>query len=271
MTMFHFQAYRGSLGAAATNVALSAVPDTIFTDRNGAFIYTEQWAINALFYHAASALRARSNLPKWNAISRHNIYGINRAATIPSPCNIQDLRREPLQLSLNEPLTWECTNNAGASEETRVYQWLIPPDWSMELPAHLQRMTVRFTGSVAGVANTWSGPGNITFPDQDLRGGVYSIVGCQLFDAGTPAYRFILPRQRPSQGRLLRPGSVGLEAINNIPLQMFNAGMGEWGRFHTFELPQLEILANATAASVQEGWLDLLYLGESELLLDGTF
>ena len=103
--MFHIQAYAGTLGVAAVNTPLTAVGDTIFLDRNGGFIYTEDWSIAFLFYHAASALRVRSNMPRLSAINRHHVYGINRAVTVPTPFNIQDLRREPLTLRMNR--SWE--------------------------------------------------------------------------------------------------------------------------------------------------------------------
>lgn len=269
--MFHVQAYQGNLGVNAANTALTAVADTIFLDRNGAFVYTEQWSIAWLYYKATSALRARSNLPKLNAINRHHIFPINRSLTNPSPYNIQDLRREPLALSINEGLTWEGSNDLGAAtEDTQLFQAIIPPDWTMELPAHLQRITVRFTAAAAGTIDVWGADGAITFPDQDLRGGVYSVVGCQVFDAGSPAFRLLFPRQKMAQGRQLRPGGIALEAIQNIPNPLFNSGMGEWGRFHTFEPFRIQIFANATAASVQEGRVDLLYLGEDESLLQDT-
>lgn len=269
--MFHVQAYQGTLGVAAANAALTAVPDTIIMDRNGGFIYTEDWSLAWVYYHAVSALRVRTNMPKLNAINRHHVFGINRSLTNPSPFNIQDLRREPLALSQNETLVWEGSNDLGAAtEDSKLYQGLIPPNWTMELPSHLQRMTVRFTAAATGVIDAWSADSAITFPDQDLRGGVYSVVGCQVFDAGSPAFRLLFPRQAMCQGRQLRPGGIALEAINNIPWMGFNSGMGEWGRFHTFEPFRIQILANANGASVQEGRVDLLYLGEDEALLTGT-
>lgn len=268
--MFHLMAYANpASGVNDTNVNIPAVNDTIFNPRNNAFIFTEDWQILWLAGFATSMLRVRSNVPKWNAINRHHLFGINRSNTVPSPFNLQDLRKEPLRLPQNEQVAWEESNNLGAAtEQTHFFQAIAPLDWNMDLPTHLQRLTVRFTGAVAGVIDAWSGPGAITFPDQDLRGGVYSIVGCQMFDAGTKAYRFILPRGPMTQGRLLRPGGISLEAVNNIVHPIFNAGLGEWGRFHTFELPQIEIFANASGASVQEGRLDLLYLGEDERLLN---
>lgn len=269
--MFHILAHSANLGVAAANVVIPAVSDDIFIDRNNGFIFTEDWAIAALYAGAVSLTDVRSNDPKLNGINRHHIFPLNRSLTTPSPYNLQDLRKEPLALPQNEVFTWEGSNNLGAAtEQTRVFELIIPNSWTMELPEHLQRITVRFTGASVGILDSWSIPTAMTFPDQDLRGGVYSVVGCQIFDAGSPAFRLLFPRQQFTNGRQLRPGGIGLEAIQNIPDKIFNSGMGEWGRFHTFETPRISILANAAGASVQEGRLDLLYLGEDESLLQGT-
>jgi hypothetical protein len=40
-------------------------------------------------------------------------------------------------------------------------------------------------------------------------------------------------------------------------------GLGEWGRFHSQEPPQIELFALATAASAQIIFLDLVYLGDA--------
>ena len=140
----------------------------------------------------------------------------------------------------------------------------------MDLPSHLQRMTVRFTATPTGVTDQWSADAAITFPDQDLRGGVYSVIGCQVFVAAAPAFRLLFPRQAFCQGRQLRPGGIALDAVANIPWFGFNAGLGEWGRFHTFEPFRIQCFANAGGALAVDGKVDLLYLGESEELLQGT-
>jgi len=145
--------------------------------------------------------------------------------------------------------------------------WIAPPTWSKQLPPHIQRLTVRATASAAGTADSWGAFGALTLSDQDLRGGVYAVVGAQVFDAGSIAFRFNFGRAPYIQGRKLRPGGLCMEALANIPLPQQMGGQGVWGLFHTFELPTIQVFANASAASAQEIRLDLLYLGEDENLL----
>lgn len=268
--MFHLLAYRGDLGAAAADVTVPALTDEVFMDRNSGYIFTEDWAAISLAALGTTITRVKSNVPKLNAINRHHIFPLNQSATVPTNPNVQDMRNEPMALPKNEVFLWQGSNGAAGAEQCTVLEAIVGPDWSMELPGHLQRLTVRATGAVAGVLNTWSLFGALTFPDQDLRGGVYSLIGAQCFDAGTIAFRFLFPRQADVQGRKLRPGGLAMEAIGNRPWDHQQGELGEWGRFHTFEPPQIQILANAAGASVQELRLDLLYLGEDVGLLQGT-
>jgi hypothetical protein len=67
-------------------------------------------------------------------------------------------------------------------------------------------------------------------------------------------------------GRQLRPGGLiqNTAALNPMPNQRF--GFGEWGRFHTFELPSIQIYSDA-AGGTYEVRLELTYLGQSNSLL----
>lgn len=266
--MFHLLANGGDLGAAAANVTVPNLTDDVFIARNNGYIFTEQWASAGLFAQGATITRVRSNVPKLNAFNRHHIFPLNQSATIPSNPQMQDMRKEPLAYPMNEVFLWEGSNGAAGAEQCRVLSWLVGPDWTTEFPEHLQRLTVRATGAAVGTANDWGLLSAITFADQDLRGGVYSIIGCQCFDAGSIAFRFRFPRQRDVNGRKLRPGGMCMEAVGNIPHPIMSGGLGEWGRFHTFEPPTIQILANAAGASAQELRLDLLYLGEDISLVE---
>lgn len=268
--MFHMLAYEEDVGAS-TVTELDGVPDQIFQIRTSGFFFFEQWKLIANAFQATSAVRARLNMPMVNALNRHHIYPIIRGATIPADPRIQDLRDMPMDIPVNEEMLWEAfTDQAMGNEQSRVFNWVAGPNWTRQTPAYLQRLTVRATGAAAGTANAWGTDGAITLADQDLRSGVYSLIGAQCFDAGTVAFRFIFPSQPTVQGKQLRPGGLGLEALANGPNPIFSGGLGEWGRFHNLELPRIQIFANATAASTQELRLDLLYLGNDKRLLELT-
>lgn len=263
--MFHLLAYNAALGVAAADTNLNGVADPEFTRRgtNNNFIFTEDYQLLAAFYHAASATRARFDIPTLNAIARPQLWPVERSATIPDDPGFLDLRNYPMKLPRNEEIAVQGSNDLGAAtEQSQLFAWVAAPTWSMNLPRGQQRLIVRATGAVAGVAQAWSSLGALTFAE-NLRNGYYTIVGAQLFDAGTLAMRFIFARPPIINGRRMRPGVLSTEAIGNKPLEMQMGGLGIFGTFHSFEPPQIEIFANAAGASVQEVRLDLVYQGEN--------
>ncbi len=262
--MFHLLAYNAALGVNAADTALAGVADPIFSRRgtNNNFIFTQRYRILGAFYHAASATRARLNSPTLNAIGRMQVWPVERSATIPDDPGWLDVRPYPVDIPQNEEVGVEGSNDLGAAtEQSQMFLWVAPPSHDLNLPRGQQRLIVRATGAVAGVAQSWSGLGNIVFAE-NLRGGWYTLLGAQCFDAGTLALRFIFPAAQFGAGSNLRPGILCQEAIGNKPLPANMGGFGAMGRFHSFEPPQIEIFANATAASAQEIRLDLVYHGD---------
>jgi hypothetical protein len=261
---YHLLAYEEALAAGAALSDLDAVPDSEFTRRNDHFIFTEQYNALAFYYQAASATLARLNVPSINAVARHQIYPFFRSATIPTDWRFQDFRMMPMALPENEELAVEGSNNLGCgTENSTCFIWVAPPQWNMNLPRGIQRLTIRATASAAGTAQAWGSLANLTF-SENLRGGWYSLVGAAFFDAGTLALRFVFAKPRIYNGRKFRPGVLSMEALGNTPnIHGLNA-FGVIGKFHSFEPPQIEIFANATAASTQELWLDLVWHGDSE-------
>lgn len=265
--MFHLLAMEEALAAGAASAELDAVADAEFSVRNNHFIFTEPYRMLMEYYQAATVTAARWNVPKINAIARHQIWPLNASATIPDIPVVADYRDYPIELPQFEEFVIEGSNSLGCGTENSTwFGWIAPPQWNRTIPRGIQRLTVAATGAVAGVAQSWSGLGNLTFTE-NLRGGVYALVGAQCFDAGTLALRFVFSRPYMYQGRKLRPGIICQEAIANNPLLLQMGGLGEFGRFHTFEPPQIEIFANATGASAQVIRLDLVYLGDNPAML----
>lgn len=271
---FHLLGYRAALGVNAADTDLVALVDPEFTRRGGAgaadhYIFTEPYRLAMVNYMAASATRARFNIPTVNAIGRQQIWPVNRSATIQSHNRVMDLRDYPIDLPMNEEVAVEGSNNLGAAtEESSAMLWVVPPNWNRNQPSGLRRINVRATGAVAGTAAQWGVSGAITFAE-NLTGGFYSVVGCRLFDAGTLAFRLIFPRGNVVNGRRLRPGGLSSEVVGDLPFDYMADNWGLWGSFHSFEPPQVEIWANATGASVQEFRFDLIYHGATNPGLPG--
>lgn len=267
--MFHLLNYTVNGGVNDVNVDMTASIDPVISQRNSHFIFTEQHRVLAFMGMGTSLLRVRANIPSWNAIVRHYVDPPNRSATIPSNAQGQWFTEVPLQFPLNEEIAFEESNDlAMGNERENLFIWIAPPGWTRNVPQGRPISCLRFTASVAGVANAWSSLGGLTFSDT-VRGGIYNVVGCEIFDAGTLAFRLLFPKAQMYAGRPLRPGTLCREAIGNVPFGMAFPGpwvWGSWGRFHTFEPPQLEVYANATGASTQEGRMYVVYEGEANTL-----
>lgn len=264
--MFHLAGYFVAAGVADANVDMAARPDSVFSIRNNHFIFSEQYNLIAAAHLAASATDARLNVPSLNAISRHHIWPVNRSATPPSFPRIQDLRSNPIPIPVNEELAVEESNNLGAAtEDTTAFLWLAPPSWNRNLPPSSKanpRLVLRATAAVARTADTWSGLGAITF-EQTPRGGWYCVNGVYCQDVNCRAFRVFFPRNTLINGRILRPGALCSAALGDLEYPYFKDGLGEWGRFHTFEPPQIEVYGDAAGASTQILMLDVTYLGDT--------
>jgi hypothetical protein len=210
--------------------------------------------------------------PTWNAIGKMNSYPPVRSAQ-PVSATYPDLRADwAVPIPLNEEFQIQTTNDAGAAVRQNAAFWILTNDWNRNLPPAIFPIMIRATATPTKIANAWSGPSTITL-EQSLRGGVYSIIGADCFAAGCIAFRCIFPRQKLYSGRKLRPGNLCQNALGDFPpLQGQNQARywGEWGRFHTFELPQFEVWGNAGGAVTLELRLHCLYLGVELSLLEAN-
>lgn len=263
--MFHLSAYSGSLGNTA-NTDVPVVADTILTSRNSHLIFTEPLNLIGVLGIGAVLSRLRFGNAALTQKGSNHIWPLEVSATIPDLPQLMDLRDFPMRLPRNEELTLEATNTAAGPTQTSGILLLADPGWSMNFPAHRDRLVARATAVVAaGSETTWTAGANLTF-ERDLLNGVYSVVGASVVAANALAARFIFPDQPTVGNKQFRPGCLVQDAANLQPNPMFFGGLGEWGRFHTFSPPTVEVLADA-AGGTYEIRLQLLYLGEDESLL----
>lgn len=259
---FHLLNYFVSAGAGDANVDMTAAVDSEFSRRNSHYIFSERYNLILAAHLAVSATRARFNVPTWNAIARQQIWPVNRSATPPSYPRVMDLRDYPMEIPMNEEIAVEESNDlAMGNEDTTAFLWIAPPTWNRNLPRGEMPIMVRATGAVARTADSWSADGAITFAE-NLRGGVYGVIGVHCQSANLRAFRLNFIRAPVINGRKFRPGSLVTNAVGNIddPLRVGNLGL--WGYFHTFEPPQLQVYGDAAGADTQELRLALVYMGE---------
>jgi hypothetical protein len=257
--------------AGASNSDMSAVSDPDFSQRNSHYIFTENYWLMAVSLVGASVTRGRFQVPTWNAIGEYNIFNANRSLQPPSNAQIDLYLPQQVPIPLNEEFQIQASNNLGmGTEQENALVWIGTTDWSMNLPRGRLPITVRASFTVTPTINVWSGGQNITL-SQSLRGGVYAVVGATVQGTNAVAFRIIFPRYRLYQGRKLRPGWLTQNAVGDVvnnQLQPWILQWGEWGRFHTFELPQIEVLGTTAGAVTYQAFLWLVYLGEDVSLLN---
>lgn len=264
--------YTLATGGSVTDQDMSAVTDQEFSQRNSHFIFTEQYKLGAVVASGATLSRANIQIPTFNAVGRFNVWPIQlSSANVPSPPRMMWLWPQAPVIPQNEEFTVKATDTV--SENVCAALWLFTLGHNKNLPSNQLIIPVRCTSTITQVAGGWSAAGQLTF-EQSLRGGVYSIIGAECVGSGTFLFRFIFPRGRAYQGRRIRPGWLAQQAIGDLPELRMHADpftLGEWGRFHTFEPPQLEVFSIAGSASTaHELRLYLAYLGMDEMsLLDG--
>lgn len=257
-------------GVNAVNTDFAAATDPDFSQRNGHYIFSEAYALLAAMPVGVSVTRGRFQVPTWNAIGEFTLFNANRAINPPSnpQYDLYGALRPPIPI--NEEFQVQMSNNLGAATEIEnVILLLATPDWNKNLPQGRLPICVRVSFTVAPTLNAWSGGQNLTF-SQSLRGGVYAVVGATLQGGQICAFRVIFPRFKLYQGRKLRPGGPSQTAIGdvtNLQIEPWQFGFGEWGRFHTFEPPTIEVFGVGTTSTTYQGFLWLVYLGEDISLL----
>lgn len=260
---FHTAAYVQSL-TTPTNVSTDAVQDDVIQRRSSHLILSEPFNLIASASFGVNITRQRFGNIALTYRGQNHLFPLNGAATFPSPPRVFDRRDAPLRLPLNEEITIETTGTDVGAQSMGAVLFLAKPQWTMNLPRGLELLTTRATATTTGgTATSW---GNITALafERDLFNGVYSVVGCHAQIAAGIAFRLFFPSQQPVEGRQLRPGGLVTAAITDFPWPAQHMGLGEWGRFHTFEPPSIQVLGAAGATEVR---LDLVYLGTDERLL----
>lgn len=262
---FHTAAYIESLGQVA-NSDVEAVADEILQRRNSHLIFSEPFDLLAAMPFGTTLTRLRFANPSLIVRGPNHLWPITRSLTNVSRPHLQDFRDMPLRMPLNEEITLEATTDAIGPINTGAVLWFGKPQWRRTLPPNVDQLMVRATAVVAaGSETTWTALATLAF-ERDLFNGVYSVVGASVVAANARAFRLDFPSQRVVEGRKLRPGGLVEDAVGDFPWPAQHLGLGEWGRFHTFEPPSIQVLADA-AGGTYEARLTVAYLGQDVGLL----
>jgi hypothetical protein len=228
----HTIAWRLSL-ADITETDVTPVPDSIMSIQNGHFTPQDDWFIQAAYYGALGPTRARIVTPTLRQI------------TTPF---IADYRANPLRLKGLEEIQYLAFQTSGGAAVVAGVAFISKT--AIQPMPQGDVFTMRGTGATTAVAGAWT-QATITWQDT-LPQGVFAVVGCGFIGATCIAGRLIF------EDAVYRPGALGTSTalLNQSPI-FLKGGLGEWGRFNSNRMPNVELLCNA-ADVAQEIYLDII-------------
>lgn len=267
-------AYTASNPGATANNDMAALVDPDFSQRNNHYIFTESYRIGYLMAQSTGMTDARLLTPTYAALNSDGfrIASFQQVAGIGGVPTLADrLIHQPLMVPQMEEFQFQGSKTAVGAAQQFGLMSLITDGWSANLEHGPQMMFEATTASFTPAANVWSGPQALVF-NSNPRGGVYCTIGASLQQtADTLAFRMIFPRSSMYNNRKLRPGWVAQNAIGSfedVITQVNRFHLGIWGYWHTFEPPQIEVLATTSAAMTPIFRFWNVYLGGDLNLLN---
>lgn len=269
---FHLAAYSAQPGSGTTT-DMTALTDSVISQRNGHYIFTNPFYLLGVSMYGSAALRGNILSPTLNSITKFNIWPMNSSTISASPPRMDIWTQYPVPLPQNEEIQVQVTTSGADTTTCMLVLGLQSPITPIpQGKPPLPVFEMRFTASPTFNTQTWAGLGAPTF-EQSLRGGTYAVVGAQFQATGLLAARAVFPVPPLVQSRPVRPGALASQAIGDQPLQVYPYGpmlWGEWGRFSTAELPQFEYLGMGSASQAVEGRMWLVWLSDSVTVNYGT-
>jgi hypothetical protein len=266
---FGMLAYSLATGGAVTATGMTASVDSDISQRNSHYTFTVPFNLLAHAAFGADITRVSASIPTWNAYALQEVYPFCLSVTIPSPPLVHWFDKAPVPIPMMEE--YSVLDTASGSETDTYFMWFATPDWTRNVPRGPTGLiySAQFTATITGVAAAWAPLGLITFT-QALRGGVWAVIGCECQGTNLLAFRLVFPRYKLYNGIRLRPGFLATNALGDKlepRVQIDPYWGGEWGRFHTFEQPSLEIYKTAATSTTITGYMHLVYLGADDSLL----
>jgi hypothetical protein len=241
---WHTCIYTASNGAGATNADTPALTDSgVLFIINNHFLFQKPMTLVAAYASGASMSRARLDSGNLRYYGNPYIRPFNPALLPGSNPNMMLLWDNPMILPAREEIAAQLSNTAGAPEREYLALFLM----SNYMPATPGPFwAVRYTGSTAVVANTWTIEPFVL--ETALPSGTYDMI-----DLDTQSTNGIMARMF-FDTQFYRPGTLMFNAIGNRDVDVWRPGiLGKMNvqPFVNDRLPALEILANAADAAFE--------------------
>lgn len=259
---WHLALFAGAMASDQTNLGIPILSDPGLTplDTRRYLIPSECECIGA-WAAADSITRARVATESLRTLGLPEVFPLNAVAEPTLPLGIDWRVNDPFRLMANDSLSIEVTTGT----QVAAFAWgAAYLSWGKTVVPNGPRTTVRGTSTQTLVANAFTS-GGITL-DQNLPVGNYAVIGMKVVCADAWAARLIFPA-----GVNRRPGVMTGETRAGWEyMQMERHGrLGEWGRFHSVNIPQLEILGHTAGSETATVYLDVVQLSVGQSMGGG--
>lgn len=257
---WHLALFAGAKTDSTANQAIPIVSDPALTPLTASqYLIPEDYDVFGAWAANDTITRARIVTESLRTLGLPEIYPLNVVAEPTLPLSIDWRLTDPINLVRNDSLSIECSNGASAADFAWAAAYLRRKGGAVPVP-NGPRTTLSGTSTQTLVANALTS-GGITF-DQTPPVGTYEVIGLKVVCADAWAARLIFPA-----GQQLRPGVMTGETVAGFEyLQMERHGkLGAWGRFHSVNLPQLEILGHTAGAETARVYLDVVQVSVGAL------
>lgn len=236
----HLLAFTDAVVASQANLQISAIPDDVYFEKNGRYQMPEQsWLLWGGIY-GLGATGGRVNTPSTRLRGFPQLWPINRDI-LPLVNNmVLDMRHFPLKLREEEDLEIDVSTDATAGPNDMAALVAIcqeQPNYNVNVQD--LRWIVASAAPITPALG-WSPVSPITIIDPQ-ESGRYNVYGMVAIDAApdTIAARLVFRNQTE------RPGCPVNAAYDTMFDKLFTGGLGLWGQYDTYNLPQLQALGDA--------------------------
>lgn len=258
---FHLFAYAQSLGMVV-NQDTSSATDDVYTTVNNHLILTEDVDLLAFLGAGSTLSRQRFGNASLIQYSTQHIPVLNTSTVFTANTQVYRYPGYGLRLPRDEDIILETTTSAAGPANTYGLLWLAPVAASNTYPRGVDVVLCRATASIAAAtATTWSSLANIVL-DRTLYTGQYTVLDAWAYGSSGVAFRLRFTDTPPINNKQLRPGGILCASTASGRPHVLSEIQRPWGTFHTFTLPQVQVLGNTTAYTL-ELYLLCAYMGRS--------
>lgn len=253
---FHLAAFAAAKTDSTANETVTAVADPALpTTQNGGFLMPQDLQCIAGQAMNDTVTDARFSVPSLRTLGLPYIDPLLQTATMATADKYAKWRDSGPLFRKNDELIAQMSNGVSTVDTAFMGAWLrrafmpVPPG---------PRTSLTVSATVVAVAKQWVLK-PLTFA-QIPPVGDYAVIGMHAWMTNGVFARLVFPANTT-----WRPGCPCYQSLTTADaFPMFRFGnLGEWGRFHSVNLPQIEVLGDTAGSQTFNAVLDVVMLSQN--------